>query len=197
MSIDNPVGGAPKDPYEEYKRQVEAVEREAREKGKKSEPPNESTLLLAQVLAWMRKVLDLFTKIPSGTEIGQDVRENLQLLKASFEILKIEDRSQDVEFLNALSIIWNKTLENSLHYKKGSTFSSSLKSFLKEIQTYPKEKEHTLGYYLTEYTGQKWLPFPYMELIQKIHREHANGPQASILTQWTAKIDHLIAALAE
>jgi hypothetical protein len=70
-----------------------------------------------------------------------------------------------------------------------------MRSLIDAIQHYPERQQHSLGYYLSEYAGQKWLPFPYMEMIQKIHAEHLKNPTESALAQWTHRIDRLLSLL--
>lgn len=183
MVIENPIGGAPKDPYEEYRRQKHGQEKE-------NHPPKQALFTLAQVILWMRKILDSFIKAPAPKAI--DTSQPLHLLKEAFERLKKEDASHEVIFSNTLSTCWNQTLILSRKIN-----SKLLRAFIKEIQSYPKDQDHTLGYYLTEYAGQNWLPFPYIELLQKMHEEHIHKPLTSILTRWTRELEQLIATLAD
>lgn len=198
MSSSNPIGNKPKDPYEGYK--VEAVEKEklAKEEHKREEVRNRPLLIGAYLLLLFHRILDLFSEKKEkriSSDIQKEVRENLLLLKAAFEILKTEDRSQDIEFLNRLSLLWNELIEESLQFKRSGPFSTAFRSFLQQLQEYPKNQEHTLGYYLTQYAGEQWLPFPYMELIGKIHREHEADPINSHLASWTTQIDQLASIL--
>src|SRR5690606_2900289 len=93
-----------------------------------------------------------------------------------------------------LSVTWQKLLEDALQFKKDTT-SIKLKEFLKSIQNYPERQSHTFGYYLSESHTQDWVPFPFMELIQKIHREHEKNPMDSELNQWILSIEELVAHL--
>ncbi len=179
----NPIGNAPRDPYEAYR--VEAIERDRREKEKQegSPPPEEPKekrwIVVAYLLTLLHKLFDLFQGIPEKGIASKDetaIRENLVLLKAAFETMKMEDRSQDIEFLNRLSQLWQNVLEDALLLKRFSFLSKELKNLIDSIQHYPQKQQHSLGYYLAEYAGQKWLPFPFMELIQKIHTEHLQSP---------------------
>lgn len=184
MSIENPTGPPSKDPHEEYERY--RIEREKEDRGAGKTPHDDSLLLFAGLLHFLRKTLDFFIK--PAPKIGQEVKENLSLLKTSFEILKKEDRSQDTQFLNHLSEVWNQTLTHAIRHRE-------LQPLIQDIQSYPKGQDHTFGYYLSEKgSDQLWLPLPYMELIQKIHWEHTVEPDISALTQWTRQLDILIAS---
>lgn len=200
MGINPPLGDRPTDSYDHYKLRLEAIERERHDSGNGSEPPEKKPYLAAVLLEWARKAVDFLLRITdrsasSSAEVR--IRENLLQLKSFFEILKKEDRSQDVPFLNQLSQTWHHTLENSLRLKRESAASSPFRSFLRDIQRYPPGAEHSFAYYLTEYTGQEWLPFPYMELIQKIHIEHQLQPTDSALNHWTQAIDQILELLIQ
>ncbi len=196
----NPIGNAPRDPYEAYR--VEEIERDRKSKEQKKnrpppeEPPQEKRwVVFAYVLMLMHKIIELFQGIPEkgiSTQEEGGIRENLLLFKAALEMMKKEDRSQDIEFLNRLSQLWQHVLEDALHFKRISLLSKELKNLIDKIQHYPQRQEHSLGYYLAEYAGQKWLPFPFMELIQKIHAEHIQSPRQSALSEWTSQIDEIL-----
>lgn len=191
MSIDNPVGGHSKDPYERYR-----VAREAQEREEHSpEPPNKKPHLAARLLALIKKTLESLLKMTHRGENGEQeipLQENLFNLKSAFNVLKREDRHQDVPFLNQLSDTWHRLLEQSLRYRRGDPIYAPLQDFLFDIQNYPPSVEHSFAYYLTEYTGQQWLPFPYMDLIQKIHLDHQTNPKESALQRWTTQLDLLL-----
>lgn len=191
-SYQNPV--TPPDPYERY--HIDAVERErqAREQmGGGDEPPEEKRGLAAFFLNLLNKILDLLLSASEkGARAEKKAFESLRSLKAAFEILKKEDRSEDIQFLNHLSKVWQGVLEDALNLQRDSALSAEHKSLIKKIQHFPEHQAHTLGYYLSEYAGQKWIPFPYMELIQKIHSEHEKRSDVSALAEWTALIDRLL-----
>ncbi len=199
-SSKNPVGEGPTDPYEKYR--VEPVS-ERRTKGDEFKPfPDEEKSskekkqgLAAYLLGLFQKALALFLETHRSSHIAQaDAAGNLKNLKKAFDILKREDRSQDVAFLGELSQVWTQALEDSLHFRHEEA-ELIFKMLVKKISHYPENLPHTLGYYLTEYAGQKWVPFPYMELIQKLHREHELNPNSSILTEWVLILEDLIASL--
>jgi len=193
MSIDNPVGGNPQDPYERYR-----IVREQQDRDQGGKPPHKKPHLVAQILAMIKNAVESLlhlTKRDSSGEIVASPQENLFRLKTAFETLKIEDRNQDVPFLNNLSDIWHRLLEDSLQYQRSDPVYTVFQHFLEDIQTYPPEEEHSFGYYLTEYTGQQWLPFPYMDLIHRIHSEYQNHPKSSALERWTRQLNELRAML--
>ena len=122
----------------------------------------------------------------------EPARENLLLIKAAFEIMKREDRSQDALFLKRLSNLWQTALEHSIELQTKNLKAQQLKAFIKDIENYPENEGHTFGYYLDEYAGQKWLPFPYMELIQSLHHQYEIDPESSLLSRWTRMIEEIL-----
>ena len=128
---------------------------------------------------------------------NEPMRETLLLLKASFEIMMREDRSQDAPFLKRLSKLWQGLLEHSIQLQTKGSFGKQFKALIKEIERYPEGEEHTLGYYLDEYAGQTWLPFPYMELIQKMHHQYELDPPSSCLTRWAQMIEEILNGLSD
>lgn len=198
-SVQNPIGGEPRDPYERYR--VEEIERDRQAKEKEKEkfseeaPPEKKSIVLAYVLMLLHKLFELFQGMPEKgitVESEKEIRNHLLSLAAFFDTMKKEDRSQDIDFLNALSKNWEHILEDALQFKKSSILAKEFRKFVDDIQHYPPNQSHTLGYYLSEYAGQKWLPFPYMELIQKIHQEYLRLRTQSALERWTKSIEQLL-----
>lgn len=175
----------PTGPYDPFRvdriGEDEKKRRPAQGDGGGEKPPKKG--LAAYLLNLLKKTLDFL--IESASEKPSDAP--FLALKQAFDVLKKEDRSEDVQFLKDLSLTWQMILEASLSFD-----SPILKTLLKKIQNYPEWQEHTFGYYLIEYAGQKWIPFPYMELIEKLHEEHMKNPSGSALSEWTALIDELL-----
>jgi hypothetical protein len=199
-SFQNPVGSGPKDPFDKTFR-IEPIEEDKLTKGDKPKeeetpPSNEKLGIASSILQLFHSVVDYFLSGASTSKsVGLSARDNLLLLRAAFETLKREDRSQDVAFLNQLSKIWRFALENAIHFKNDHA-AVKFKVLVKKIQHYPENQPHTFGYYLTENADQKWVPFPYMDLVTKIHTEHGmNGDSA--LTDWTNLLDEIVSLLKD
>lgn len=205
MSSSGSSGVGPEhDPLESFYRAEEIqrirLDEERQGRGPPKEPPEngEKPGFSAFVLLLMDKVLDYVKQsINKGLSVASEteVRETLLLFKAALETMMKEDRSQDAPFLKRVSQLWQKTLEQSLNLKASSPLGRQLRAFIKEIETYPENEEHTFGYYLDEYAGLQWLPFPYMELILKLHRQHEADPGSSLLARWAALIGEMLGLL--
>jgi len=186
------VGPEP-DPIGKYYR-VEEIERlrlDRERRGEPPEPPDGQKLSFgAFFMVLLDKAVNFLIRAAqkgvrsAGTETA---RGTLLLMKAAFETMMREDRSQDAQFLKKLSHLWLEILEESIALQ-----SKPLKRLIKDIESYPEDEEHTFGYYLDEFAGQNWLPFPYMELIKKLHRQHELDPASSLLTRWTRMIEELL-----
>jgi hypothetical protein len=199
-SSGSPIGNEPKDPFEKYYR-VEELEamRDLDEKAsqKQGRGGSDKPFLVAYLLLMFRKILDLLgpertDALPSALE--GEVRKNLLTVKAILQTLEREDRSQDAPFLNQLSTAWQKMLEHSLLFRVATPLAIRFKVLIKDIASYPEKQEHSLAYYLTEYAGHKWLPFPYMELVHQLHARHLRDPK-SPLARWISMIDEIIVLL--
>lgn len=198
-NFNNPVGG-PIDPFDK-KLRVEPIEEDKLAKNKREKEPDseiteEKLAVASSLLQMFRKTVDSFLEASESAEpSAKNATENLLLLKKAFETLKKEDRSEDAPFLNELSKIWHHVLEDALHFQGTTALAEHFKTLVRKIQNFPQNQTHTLGYYLAEYAGQKWIPFPYMELIANIHSEHEKSPPYSALNQWTQLIDEIIVLL--
>lgn len=195
-----PVGGTPKDPYEGYK--VEPIQEDKRYKEQPPEETSESqsSLLFASFLWFINRFLRLFSARSArglAKDLEQEIRSRLLLLKAAFETMKKEDRSQDSDLLAKVSDLWRDLIEDSQRFDRAPQFQSLFQTTLHAIASFPEGQIHNLGYYLEEYHGARWLPFPFMELVFKLHREHQEQPSGSHLQQWTQNLDHLVRSLAQ
>ncbi len=180
-----PVG--PRDPYDRYR--VEELQQDRRGSfgGGPEDPDKQKPSLLLYVLFLLRKLFQLF-EIPLQRKIPSSSRIHLLLLRGELETLKKENKSQDTLFLHRMADIWRKLLDDQQN-------APALSPFLGKIQSYPEGQQHTLGYYLSEYVGEKWLPFPFMELVSKLHFEHTHNPINSTLYHWILQIDSLLPLL--
>lgn len=176
----NNVGGV--DPYEGYR--VEPAGSQKNRPSGETPPPDPRGFLARWARALLKKIETFLEKTK---QIKPEEQDTLKKLKAALLLLQKEDRSQDLAFLNDLSEHWNRALQESLAYPPHTNVI--FKIFVDKILHYPAYQTHTFGYYLTEHAGQKWIPFPYMELMQKIHQEHQKNPTASALLEWVRLLD--------
>jgi hypothetical protein len=135
-----------------------------------------------------------FEKIFSQKEIS----ETLKAIKILFTNLKEEDLSKNLKFAEELSLKWHKILDfvaQNLKMKHednaGENLNERVKNLVKEIHSYPEGKDHTLGIYLTENLGQNWIPFPFIQILYKLHEEAILDSKSSKLNSWIKKIEEI------
>jgi hypothetical protein len=199
-SFQPPVSGGPHDPYERYRIAEIQSDKGAPDasEGTETFQIKPRSAFAAYVTLLFKRFLDLFentTELGLAVSAENDVLEHLILFKAALENLKIEDRGQDSPFLNSISVLWHQMLEDVMRFRRQTDLSIKMRAFIKEFQHYPNNQEHSLGYYLTEYAGQKWLPFPYMEMISRLAIQHKKNPQGSLLSRWSATLEEMIQML--
>ena len=66
-----------------------------------------------------------------------------------------------------------------------------IRSFFDELHSFPDPQHFSLGYYLSEYAGEKWIPFPYMEMLRKLHQEYQTNAASSSLEKWMKEISDI------
>ena len=119
-------------------------------------------------------------------------------LKKQIVTLKQKDLSKEVSFSITLSNNWHVLLRASnelSHYKNKPSYFEALKLFIEELMNYPAKAVHSLGYYLTEYTGEPWIPFPYMDLLRSLHEDAIIYDEKSTLQKWFTQLSTLQSSL--
>ena len=163
-----------KDKPEEQKQKLEALRVEKK------------LFLYLAFLNVLKNTFKAFNYNPEAKEGNlSPLKKELQTIKASFEALKVKDLSQDTNFLNYLAFTWLKFFKDFDFYPiKEKEITTLIKNFINEINSFPKENEFSLGYYLSEFAGYKWIPFPYMEILQNLHFEYQKNKENSQLEKW-------------
>ena len=65
--------------------------------------------------------------------------------------------------------------------KKKNESLSQIKTLIATFHSYPPKQPWSLGFYMTEYAGKDWLPFPRMELLHQLHDDFIAHPKESQL----------------
>ncbi len=197
-SFQNPVGpNKPTDPYENYR--IEEIQKDKGEK-ESQKPASDRPLLAAFVVYVLKKIVGFFERSPQEKACAfteGDLRGLLIRMKELLESLKMEDHSQDAVFLQELSGVWVLLHDTALEIPRKSHFAAQMRALIQSIRDYPEGREHSLGFYLSEYTGQKWMPFPYMEIIQGLWVDYQKNEDESQLERWCRDLDGMIADFAE
>lgn len=155
-------------------------------------PESTKRILTAAMLVYLKK---LFDSLPIATRLEEEESDKslllatLQTFKKLIQLLGTKDQSKQPKFAKQLSSLWHKLTEtfnsNERAQLKWPKTVKKVKKLLEEISHYPPGEEHSFGYYLKEHVGEEWLPFPYMEILTKLHKEHLRRPHESSVTKWT------------
>jgi hypothetical protein len=139
----------------------------------------------------LQRILPLFPKDSTENELLL-LREHLKKFSSVLLELKRKDLSQDPSFLLDLSHEWNRFLDSfsPLHLSK-TPQEKELQKFFSEIQEYPQGERYSLGYYLSEAAGEKWIPFPFINLLHLLYEEHQKNPQNSQLRRWETSLQNI------
>lgn len=104
-----------------------------------------------------------------------------------FEVMMHHNESQNFQFVQSLSNLWHETLDyinEADLLMQPPKHIEPLKTVMKQIFQFPKKSTHSFGYYLNEYAGEKWLPFPFMDILNSLHEDAVLNGTKSILYDW-------------
>ena len=179
------------DPYKKLK--VSGVEEkkyteEYEEKFQKKETSKKETFL--SYLA--KKLISFFPR--GSTQKNLKILENdLSNIHKYFQELANKDLSQDITYLKKLSACWQSFFNNFISVALNThPIILQIRSFFDQLHSYPDTQHFSLGYYLTEYAGEKWIPFPFMEMLSNLHKEYQADADSSHLYKWMREIEDII-----
>ncbi len=181
-----------------YSSRMEEKKKE-KEKFSKDLPEEDKKILLATFFSYLKKMFDTFS--PSKQFAGkvidqQSIIENLQNVKKLLQKLSKENLSNSPEFATALSNAWGVLLEDfdkvEILERKHLQEIASFRKMLDAIKNYPPDSEHRFGFYLLQHAGKDWLPFPFIEILEKLHKEHLEDPKTSTLSRWFKLINKVM-----
>lgn len=192
----------PHDPYENIRISPIEGDPSKEEQKKFSEKKEEkSNVVFAHFLKTLENLATFFLrkgkyKARKYSLKDSSIEEDIKQLIIAFERLKKDDYSQNVDYLNRISTWWHRLLEHSATRKKNTELFSAIENFIEKIHEYPEHEEHNLGYYLVEYAGAEWIPFPFMDMLQDLHQEHKKNPLSSHLDKWTRLLRDILTKIS-
>jgi len=160
---------------------------------------NSKQILFATFFSYLKKMFDTFS--PSKQLVGkvideQEIIQNLQKLKQLLQKLSSKDLSSDIAFAIELSDTWctlNNNFENiEILERKNLQEVANFRHMITTIKNYPPKADHCFGYYLHQHAGKDWLPFPFIQLLEGLHKDHQENSQKSILSSWIKLVDAVI-----
>ena len=100
-----------------------------------------------------------------------------------------------MDFLQDLSKSWNDFIVFFYSvYINDNKLMKNINILINEINTYPESQEFSFGYYLTEYAGMDWIPFPYMDMLKNFHLAYKTNDNDNMLKKWIEEIEFLCAS---
>lgn len=196
--VDGPI-----DPTERHRDEgmyVSRIERDRQEHEKFSRiEPSDKKVMVATFFSYLKRMFDTFSpskKLAGKIVDQQKILENLLLFKKLLEKLGHENLSNQSDFATELSKVWSRLLEDfeniEILERKNLQEIASFRKMMDSIKNYPPDSEHRMGYYLLQQAGKDWLPFPFIEILKKLHIEYQADPKKSTLSVWFALIDGVI-----
>jgi hypothetical protein len=172
-------------------------EEENEKKELAQKPVTKKLFLYLTFLKILSNSIKFFKNPKKPKEITETpLQQELQKIKSSLEALKENDLCQDTQFMNLFAFTWMKFLKDLEDYTLSNpAIASLIKKLISEINDYPKGSDFSLGYYISEFAGYKWIPFPYMEILRNLHLEYKKKPQNSNLQAWTDLLDEMLSKI--
>lgn len=193
---------------------VPEIEKEKREKENQKKSPEElnKNLSIFVFFNYLIKTYKIFfySKTASGKIFDiEHTINHLYSFKNSLKKLAKQDLSKSPLFAEDLSKKWialNNDFEKiEITKRKRPDTLKKFFNMIEIIKYFPQraiekmmlvkssqDLEHRLGYYLFEQTGKDWLPFPFIEILQKLHIDYQKNTKASTLWKWVVLIDEVI-----
>lgn len=180
---------------------VNPIEKERREKEKGHTVFQNSSRAqaFAALISYFKKILTAFG--PKGKYSGylsrqKELASDALAFRELLLHLANEDLSHNPDFTQKLGQLWHNLLDDcnshELRRAPASGTEEKVKFFIDRVKSYPSGADHTLGYYLTEYAGKDWIPFPFMELLQSLYKEHHANPASSTLQNWISLLNTVV-----
>lgn len=193
-----PVG--PPDPYH-YR--VEPAEKEAKARDDVRRSPDwkrEGELaFFSSLLRLLQRVagsLDPSSKRGISGELGERLKVDLLHWKDSLEQIQRDEGITEVAFIEKVSEEWGRLMEDAFQLGRKGNFAESFLSFFGEVERYPREEVHGMGYYLERKPGASWLPAPLLDLLKGLARQHKELREASTLSLWISRVEGLLSLLS-
>ena len=155
--------------------------------------------LYGAFLIFFKKLIDQFD---SGKEGGFEalsddaLTSDIKEFKVLLEILRDADQSENSHFYQLLSEAWHRLLQGvqilSHTKRKGNIDPQKLSILMTDIDHYPPNDEHKLGFYLSGYSGEAWLPLPFRDILKRLYADQAVNQENSILSKWIELIREVL-----
>ena len=187
----------PINPDERPKDWIEVHKLESDKRGKDEYPPEPPRPKIYVLMNFILKKILPFLSSEDSKKTVLDVSQltlDLTSIKKLLQTLKDEDQSHNPHLATNLSEEWHHLAEDFRSNKeqflaKIPRASQDIDLFISKVSSYPPNEDLNLGYYLKEYVGKEWLPFPFMDILHQLHEEQKT------LQEWILLLDQIISSL--
>ena|SRR3990167_7501770 len=173
-----------------------------REKGREeenAEAVKNTSILYGSLLIIVKKFTSFFGKNDSENidQYSQDyLVKSLKSLQELLQSLKKIDQSENSQFYQQLSEIWHELVDQVEIFARTRIAThvdiNKVKTLITDISYYPLNEDHKLGYYLTQYAGESWLPIPLIQIIKNLRKDYLSHKKASVLEKWMELLREII-----
>ena len=155
--------------------------------------------LYGAFLVHFNKLISRFDTSDKGTEKAisdTGLIGNIKEFKTLLEIIRDVDQSENSQFCQQFSEAWVRLLQDvqvlSHTKRKQDVDVKQLSILMTDIEHYPPNEEHKLGFYLSHFAGEDWLPLPFREILKQLHSDQIVNQKNSILSNWIQLIEDLL-----
>lgn len=113
-------------------------------------------------------------------------------LQKHLSLLQHENISHEALYLEKLSKIWLEFKKEAVSIRskisKIPPVEKNLSTLIQVIEIFPEKTDHSLGFYLERYNQENWSPFPFMELLEFLHKEENKTKR---LKSWISLLEEI------
>ncbi len=204
----NPIS---KDPYSKVNSPtpIAPIEKDKKKKDECGEDnivyeDTESTksFIYGTLLSFINEILKNSTKKPeiSSKKLRINLKKTCDTLIELFSNLMQHDNSHNSKFSYELSITWQQLYQINTELSQFATYKKTTKekidTLITSVHSYPNHEEFSLGYYLSEGSGETWTPFPLLKILQKLHLLAQDGSHSNPLSDWIDQLHDIINAIS-
>ena len=146
--------------------------------------PDRQKYLYGSIVLFFKRIFNtaLFSRKNRGSLPDSEIAFALNTFYNLLLELKTSDKTDDPHFAQKLSDAWDVLL--------ASPINSPLEPFIQLANDYPVGDAHSFGFYLSEHTGDDWLPVPFLEILKKLH-------QGFVLRKKNSELAHMLDLLKQ
>ena len=173
--------------------------RDSESEEENAEVQKNKSILYGSILLIVKKFASFFGKDDSENvnQLSQDhLVITLQSLQELLHSLKEVDQSENPQFYQQLSETWHELIDQVEIFLRARRTTNidikKVKFLITDISHYPPNEDHKLGYYLTQYAGESWLPVPLIQIIKNLKKDYLTHKRLSVLEKWIELLEGVL-----